>query len=155
MAKNPKFYNPDTDSGMQRYQWEDEIIKALNCGYLDNKQVLTLMKLSSAMNWARHKGELRWSNQKACERVGLSQSTFYRNKKEILLSGFLGRKGGNYYAKFPTNLETQTYYRYLEQKILDAKVRQEIETRNSDENYVDPWSIDTSQVNTTDNQTES
>jgi hypothetical protein len=155
MSKNPKFYNPDTESGMQRYQWEDEIIKALNCGYLNNKQVLTLMKLSSAMNWARHKGELRWSNQKACERVGLSQSTFYRNKKEILLSGFLGRKGGNYYAKFPTYLETQTYYRYLEQKILDAKVRQEIETRNSDENYVDPWSIDTSQVNTTDNQDDS
>jgi hypothetical protein len=155
MSKNPKFYSPDSYSEMQRYQWEDEIIKALNCGYLNNKQVLTLMKLSSAMNWARHKGELRWSNEKACERVGLSQSTFYRNKNEILLSGFLGRKGGNYYAKFPSYAEIQSYNRYLEQKILDAKERQEIETRNTDENYVDPWSIDTSQVDTTDNQNDS
>lgn len=154
MSKNPKFYSPDTYSEMQRYQWEDEIIKALNFGYLNNKQVLTLMKLSSAMNWARHKGELRWSNQKACERVGLSQSTFYRNKKEILLSGFLGRKGGNYYAKFPTYGEIRTYNHYLEQKIIDTRVRQKIETRNSDKNYVDYWSIDTSQIDTTDNQNE-
>jgi hypothetical protein len=152
MPKNPKSYSPQIYPDLQRYQWEDEIIKALNCGYLNNKQVLTLKKLSSAMNWATHKGELRWSNEKACERVGLSQATFYRNKKEILLSGFLGRKNGNYYAKFPSFAEIQTYVRYLEQKTMDANIRQEIETRNSDENYVDPWSIEVSQVDTTENQ---
>jgi hypothetical protein len=152
MPKNPKFYRPDIYSEIQRYQWEDEIIKALSFRYLNNKQVLTLMKLSSAMNWYTHKGELRWSNEKACEKVGLSQATFYRNKNEILLSGFLGRRKGNYYAKFPSYADIQTYIHYLEQKTIDANVRQKLETRNSDENYVNPWSIGMSQVDTTDNQ---
>ena len=156
MARNPKFYRPDSYSEIQRYQWEDEIIKALNCGYLNNKQVLTLMKLSSAMNWARHKGELRWSNEKACERVGLSQATFYRNKKEILLSGFLGRRRGNYFAKIPSYIEVQTYCRNLEQRTLDiTKERQREELSEKDQNYVDPWSITTSQPDTSTKQIES
>lgn len=155
MSKNPKFYSPEIYPDLQRYQWEDEIIKALHCGYLSNKQVLTLKKLSSAMNWATYKGELRWSNEKACERVGLSQATFYRNIKEILLSGFLGHRRGNYFAKFPSFTEIQIYLRYLEQKTFDAKELQKIETRNADENYVDPWSIDVSQVDTTEDQNDS
>jgi hypothetical protein len=140
MARNPKFYRPDSYSEIQRYQWEDEIIKALNCGYLNNKQVLTLMKLSSAMNWARHKGELRWSNEKACKRVGLSQATFYRNKNEILLSGFLGQRRGNYYAKFPSYDELQKYVYHLEKESLKKELeKKKQETKNPDEDVIDPW----------------
>jgi len=140
MARNPKFYRPDSYSEIQRYQWEDEIIKALNHGYLKNKQVLTLMKLSSAMNWANHKGELRWSNEKACLRVGLAQSTFYRNNKEILLSGFLCQRRGNYYAKFPSYDELQKYVYHLEKESLKKKLeKKKQETKNPDDDEIDPW----------------
>lgn len=124
-------YKPKETSDLQRYKWEDELNLAKREGYIPRKVCNTLLALSSQMNWAKHRGELRWSNEKACERAGISTATFYRNKPIMLKSGFLGHRRGNYHAKYPDHMEI-IQFRIFKNKINRSEVP------HSDQDP-DPW----------------
>ena len=124
-------YTPKETYDLQRYKWEDEINSAKREGYIPRSVCNTLLALSSQMNWAKHRGELRWSNEKACERAGISTATFYRNKPMMLKSGFLGRRRGNYHAKYPNHIEI-IQFRAFKNSIQKSNA-------SSDEPIFDPW----------------
>ena len=87
---------------LQRYKWEDTLIEAQTIGYITNGALLTALKLAGGMNW-KLGGELRYDNDSACVDYGIGRTTFYAHRKELIESGFLGRRAGNYFAKLPTN----------------------------------------------------
>jgi len=125
-------YKPKETYDLQRYKWEDELNLAKREGYIPKKVYNTLVSLASQMNWSKYKGELRWSNEKACERAGISTATFYRNMPLMLKSGFLGHKKGNYYAKYPSIVEI---HKFRSAKDLQIRSKQyQVESTS------DPWS---------------
>jgi hypothetical protein len=86
---------------LQRYKWEDSLIKAQTIGYITNGALLTALKLAGGMNWTKG-GILGYDNDSACVDYGIGRTTFYAHRKELIESGYLGRKSGNYFAKLPT-----------------------------------------------------
>ena len=99
---------------LQRYKWEDSLIRAQTIGYITNGALLTALKLAGGMNWKRG-GELRYDNDSACVDYGIGRTTFYANRKELIESGFLGKKSGNYVAMLPT-------IQYEYEKKVDEKI---------------------------------
>lgn len=89
---------------LQRYKWEDALINAQTIGYISNGALLTALKLAGGMNW-KLGGELRYDNDSACVAYGIGRTTFYVHRKELIESGFLGHKSGNYIARMPGNQE--------------------------------------------------
>ena len=99
MSRTNEVVNPKPKK-LQRYKWEDALIKAQTIGYITNGALLTALKLASGMNW-RLGGELRYDNDSACVDYGIGRTTFYANRQELIESGFLGKKSGNYIATMP------------------------------------------------------
>ena len=118
---------------LQRYKWEDTLIKAQTIGYITNGALLTALKLAGGMNW-RLGGELKYDNDSACVDYGIGRTTFYANRKELIESGFLGRKSGNYIATLPVT--QREYENKIDEKVtarltkIEEKKKRIVDRRN-------------------------
>ena len=118
---------------LQRYKWEDSLIRAQTIGYITNGALLTALKLAGGMNW-KLGGELRYDNDSACVDYGIGRTTFYANRGELIESGFLGKKAGNYVAKIP-NIQYE-YEKKVDEKItarltkIEGKKKKILDRRN-------------------------
>ena len=113
-SQNPELNQ--TKKVLQRYKWEDVLIKTQLFGGITNGGLLTALKMAGAMNWKRG-GELRMSNDQFCIEYGIGRSTFYNNKTELMDIGLLDKKGGNYIAKIPRfNIESEELNKRIELK---------------------------------------
>lgn len=95
---------------MQRYQWEDALIKAESAGTINSTAVNVALRLSSAINWAPKTNKpagLYWANEEAAAAVNVSRASLYRALKVLKAAGFLVESKENLLPTLPeSQIET-------------------------------------------------
>lgn len=103
---------------MQRYQWEDALIKAESAGTINSTAVNVALRLSSAINWApktKKPAGLYLANEEAAAAVNVSRASLYRALKVLKAAGFLVESKGNLLPVLPeSQIETSKSQIYLD-----------------------------------------
>lgn len=89
---------------VQRYEWEDSLLKAERLGLLPAPSVNMALRLAHAINWvpkANKPAGLYWDNESALKQVGSSRSTYFRVKGPLFEHGFFIQVKGNLIPQVP------------------------------------------------------
>lgn len=96
---------------VQRYQWEDSLIKAETLGLLPAGAVNLGLRLSHAITWEPKNNKpsgLYWKNEDALADVNASRATYYRYRAVLFETGFFEEVAGNLMPLLPDLSQYET-----------------------------------------------
>lgn len=103
---------------VQRYEWEDSLLKAERLGLLPAPSVNMALRLAHAINWVpKDKNKpagLYWDNESALKQVGSSRSTYFRVKGPLFEHGFFIQVKGNLIPQVPDLSHFETEESHIE-----------------------------------------
>lgn len=100
-----------TTNKVQRYEWEDSLLKAERLGLLPAPAVNMALRLAHAINWVpkdKRPAGLYWDNESALKQVGSSRSTYFRVKGPLFEHGFFTQVRGNLIPQVPDLSQYET-----------------------------------------------
>lgn len=129
---------------VQRYEWEDSILKAERLGLLPPPSVNMALRLAHAINWVpKDKNKpagLYWDNESALKQVGSSRSTYFRVKGPLFEHGFFIQVKGNLIPQVPDLSHFETEESHIETD------QSQVETQESQSDT--PFTVNTFSDNT-------
>jgi len=143
---------------VQRYEWEDSILKAERLDLIPAPSVNLALRLAHAINWVpkdKRVSGLYWDNESALKQVGSSRSTYFRVKGPLFEYGFFIQVKGNLIPQVPdlSQYETEESQVGTDESHIETDQSQvETEESQSDTPYTvdtysgDSYSVDSSTV---------
>lgn len=133
---------------VQRYTWEDALIKAESLGLLPTGAVNMCLRLAKEINWVPKNGgpsELRWKNEDALKSVNSSRATYFRYRRVLFETGFLTERNGNLLPLVPDLSHIETVQSQVETNESHIETPEsQVDTPYSEDTYtVDVLSEDT------------
>lgn len=134
---------------IDRYVWEDALIKAESLGLLPPGAVNLALRLASAITW-KPKGNkpsgLYWKNEDALASVGASRATYFRYRQSLFETGFLTDEDNNLIPQVPdlSQIETDRESQESQIETNESHIETEQSQIETTESQIDtPYTVDT------------